>query len=118
MVLGRKISRKLSKQKRSLVEKDECFFYIPLIESLSQLLSNKRIAKLIIRKPKQCDGDIYYDICDGQMFKSDKYFGDHPDALQIIIYHDAVEVCNPLGSQAGKHKLDMFYYTLGMQFQS
>ena len=31
----------------------------------------------------------------------------------IIIYHDALEVCNPLGSHAGTHKLDMFYYTLG-----
>ena len=38
---------------------------------------------------------------------------EHEDAVQIIIYHDAVEVCNPLGSHAGIHKLDMFYYTLG-----
>ena len=113
VVLGKKISRKFWKNKCSLVEKDENFVYIPLIESLCQFLSNKRIAKLIIRKPRQCDRDIYYDICDGQIFRTDKFFSDHPEALQIIIYHDAVEVCNPLGSQAGKHKLDMFYYTLG-----
>ncbi|XP_028415149.1 uncharacterized protein LOC114538196 [Dendronephthya gigantea] len=113
VLLGKKLSRKVWKNKRSLVEKDETFVYIPLIESLCQLLSNKRIAKLVIKKPNQCDRDIYYDICDGQLFRTDKFFSDHPDALQIIIYHDAVEVCNPLGSQAGKHKLDMFYYTLG-----
>ena len=71
MVLGRKIPGNCSK-KKSLVEKDESFFYIPSIESLSQLLSNKQMAKWIIRKPKQCDGDIYYDICDGQIFNSDK----------------------------------------------
>ncbi len=51
--LGKKISRKFWKNKRSLVEKDETFVYIPLIESLRQLLSNKGIAKLIIRKPRQ-----------------------------------------------------------------
>lgn len=113
VVLGKKILRRNWKDKRSLVEKDETFQYIPLIESLCQLLSNTKIAKLIIKKPNQCEDDIYYDICDGQVFRTDNFFTEHPDALQIIIYHDAVEVCNPLGSQAGKHKLDMFYYTLG-----
>ena len=113
IVLGKKISRKNSKNKRLLVEKEETFQYIPLIESLCQLLSNKKIAKVIVRKPNQCDEDIFYDICDGKVFKSDTFFTEHPDALQIIIYHDAVEVCNPLGSQTGRHKLDMFYYTLG-----
>lgn len=28
-----------------------------------------------------------------------------PQALQIIMYHDDVEVCNPLGSYRGVHKL-------------
>ena len=69
VVLGKKISRKFWKNKCCLVEKDENFVYIPLIESLCQLLSNKRIAKLIIRKPRQCDRDIYYD----------KFFSEHPD---------------------------------------
>jgi hypothetical protein len=32
------------------------------------------------------------------------------DALVIIIYHDALEVCNPLGSRAATHNIDMFYY--------
>ena len=57
--------------------------------------------------------DIYYDICDGQVFRTDNFFTEHSDALQIIIYCDAVEDCNPLGSQAGKRELDMFYYSLG-----
>lgn len=56
---------------------------------------------------------VFYDICDGEFFKNDPFFVEHEDAVQIIIYHDAVEVCNPLGSHAGIHKLDMFYYTLG-----
>ncbi|XP_028416857.1 uncharacterized protein LOC114541068 [Dendronephthya gigantea] len=94
IVLGKKISRKNSKNKRLLIEKEETFQYIPLIESLCQLLSNKKIAKVVIRKPNQCAEDIFYDICDGKVFKSDHFFTEHPDALQIIIYHDAVEVCN------------------------
>ncbi|CAB3985931.1 Hypothetical predicted protein, partial [Paramuricea clavata] len=81
VVLGKTISRKFLKNMHPL-EKDENFVHIPLIESLDQLLSNKRIAKLI-RKPWQCDSDIYY----GQIFLTDKFLADHPDALQIIIPH-------------------------------
>jgi hypothetical protein len=33
--------------------------------------------------------------------------------LQIILYSDDVELCNPLGSSKGIHKLTLFYYTLG-----
>ena len=33
------------------------------------------------------------------------------NASCIILYHDELEVCNPLGSNAGVHKLDMYYYT-------
>ena len=96
VVFWKKISRKKWKKKRSLIENDETFQYILLTESLCQLLSNAKIGKLIIRKPNQCQKDIYYDICDGQVFRTDNFFTEHPDALQIIIYHDAVEVCNPL----------------------
>ena len=113
VVLGKKISVKHWKNKRVLVEKDETFIYIPIVESLRQLLSNKKVAKLVIKKPSYCDSGVYYDICDGELFKNDPFFMEHQDAIQIIIYHDAVEVCNPLGSHAGLHKLDMFYYTIG-----
>lgn len=112
-VLGSKIKRVRKKNKRVLVTKEECFIYIPFLDSLAQLFSNKRIAKLIFKKPYHSDTEIFYDICDGEFFKNDTLFKNHEDALIILIYHDALEVCNPLGSHAGVHKLDMFYYTLG-----
>ena len=39
-------------------------------------------------------------------------FRAHPDALQLIIYFDEIEVCNPLGSHAGVHKLGKVAYSL------
>ena len=30
-------------------------------------------------------------------------------ALQVILYYDDVEICNPLGSRTKKHKLGMKY---------
>ena len=40
------------------------------------------------------------------------YFKKHENALCIILYHDELEVCNSLGSNAGVNKLDMYYYTV------
>ena len=56
-----------------------------------------------------------------QFFRTIITFKEHPDALVIILYHDELEICNPLGSKAGTHKVDMFYYTLanfGPKFRS
>lgn len=51
------------------------------------------------------DDDLLGDYCDGSVYKSHPLFSSDPTALQIIIYYDDVEVCNPLGSRAKKHKL-------------
>ena len=45
-----------------------------------------------------------------EVYQSDEYFKEHKDALMIVLYHDELEVCNSLGSKAGVHKVDMFYY--------
>ena len=34
------------------------------------------------------------------------------DSLILVLYHDEVEICNPLGSHATIHKLDQYYYTI------
>lgn len=45
------------------------------------------------------------DYCDGLQFRQSQLFNEDPTALQIQLYYDELEVCNPLGSQAKKHKL-------------
>ena len=45
------------------------------------------------------------DYCDGDLFKSHPLFGEDPCALQIQLYYDEVEFCNPIGSRRGVHKL-------------
>lgn len=53
----------------------------------------------------QCSDQVLADYCDGTYFKSHPLYSHNPKALQIIIYYDDVEICNPLGSRAKKHKL-------------
>ena len=47
------------------------------------------------------------DYCDGESFKVHPLFSRHKESLQILFYYDEVEICNPLGSSRGKHKLGM-----------
>lgn len=45
------------------------------------------------------------DYCDGRLYHTTKLFQEDPCALQIQLYYDEVEVCNPIGSKVKKHKL-------------
>ena len=45
------------------------------------------------------------DYCDAMKYKESILFQEHPCALQIQLFYDELEVCNPLGSKAKKHKL-------------
>ena len=45
--------------------------------------------------------------------RSDPLFSRNPQALQIIVNTDDIEIVNPIGHHTKKHKLTMFYYTLG-----
>ncbi|XP_047140208.1 uncharacterized protein LOC105846398 [Hydra vulgaris] len=63
------------------------FQYIPILEVLSKLVSHEDVYN--------CLGDSY----------------NH--ALQIQLYVDEVELCNPIGAKRGKHKVTAFYFLLG-----
>ena len=111
-LLGKTLKRKKINNKIALCEVNEEFIYIPVLDSLQQLLSNERISKMIFRPKTVRNEDIFYDVHDGSLFKNDNFFIGKKYALELVINHDDLEVCNPLGSKAGKHKVDMFYYSL------
>ena len=50
------------------------------------------------------------DYCDGALYKSHSLYSANTQnpALEVTAYYDDVEVCNPLGSRAKKHKLGMY----------
>ncbi len=53
---------------------------------------------------QRTDG-LYGDVCDAQLVREHPLFEEDPNALQLLIYFDEVEVVNPLGSHRGVHKL-------------
>ena len=49
--------------------------------------------------------NIFGDYCDGKRCREHPLFSTDPVALQIILYYDELELCNPLGSRRKKHKI-------------
>jgi len=56
---------------------------------------------------------VMEDIKDGTCIKQNAIFHEHPSSLSIMLYQDAFEVVNPLGSGKKKHKILAVYMTLG-----
>lgn len=68
---------------------------------------------MINKGQESCKEGFFYDFTDGDIFKSHPLFLKVSTALQLILYTDEIELCNPLGSRANKNKLLLIYYTLG-----
>ena len=62
------------------------------------------ICQQVMNSHSQSD-DKLGDYCDGEQYKTSALFIEDPCALQIQLFYDEVEVCNPIGSKAKKHKL-------------
>jgi len=103
-----------SGSKRRLIEKQDSYQYVPLLQSLEALLSDQSIQEQVQKFPKRIrtDGKME-DYCDGARFKGHCLFSKDQCALQIIAHYDELEVCNPLGSHVKKHKVGVLSYTLG-----
>lgn len=52
--------------------------------------------------PSHSKAGFVNDITDGDILKSHPLFSVRPNALQLILYTDEIELCNPLGSYASK----------------
>lgn len=96
-------------------------FYVPLLKSVEVLLKDEGIyAEVSIHiSVIQTYTHVYVgkkghslfrpgavaDFCDGTYFSNHLIFKKKLAALQVCLYYDNVEVCNPLSSRRGKHKL-------------
>ena len=87
VLLGNKIKivRNKKSNKLKISEKEQCLVYIPLLDSLKQLLGNKRIRSVILKELSLCETGIYCDICDGSLHINDQYFKIHKDSLALPI---------------------------------
>ena len=45
------------------------------------------------------------EFCDGELYRKHSLFSVDRQALQVLLYNDDIEICNPLGSRAKIHKV-------------
>ena len=81
--------------------------YIPVIPMLTKYYDHYSTLPT-----SQQENDVLASYHDSHRFKASEFQREHPSALNLILYHDDIEVANPLGSRAGVHKLTMFYYSI------
>ncbi len=63
-----------------------------------------------VERGHQSRDGILRDFCDGRVFKSHPLFSVVVNSLQMLLYYDDVEICNPLGSSRIKHKQGIYLY--------
>lgn len=97
--------------------RDCSFQYVPILQTIKCLFRDELVCKEHKLTAEYLDEDAsetyFKDISNGLCFKSHNLFKDDPNALRLILYQDAFEICNPLGSSKKKHKIIGVYMTLG-----
>jgi len=95
---------------------NDTFHYIPMLNVLKKFLSHRDVDQHL-QDQLFCVGknklDVLESFCDGKIHATDSFFADNPDALQIHLYLDELELCNPIGAKRGKHKITAVYYLVG-----
>ncbi|XP_077972807.1 uncharacterized protein LOC120330222 [Styela clava] len=91
----------------------ESYQYIPIVDSIKALFKYESIRYQYLNPIDP--GNYLLDIKDGGAFKKNSFFNQEAvlRPLQIILYQDAFEIVNPLGSAKKKHKILATYFTLG-----
>ena len=108
-------------RKRKYQEIDESMMYIPLQPTLLSMLEDNTMLKEVcmhvhtlthklmmcvqVMNPHTNSTGTIATFRDGRMLARNELFASCPKALQINLYYDDVEVCNPLGSKRKIHKL-------------
>ncbi|KAK3920771.1 Sec-independent protein translocase protein TatC [Frankliniella fusca] len=85
--------------------------YIPVIKTLTLIMSNEKMRNLIEAKTPSADG-IIRSYLDGTRAQTHPLVSRHPKILRLQLYWDDIEVVNPLGSKTTIHKIAAFYFSI------
>ena len=105
---------KHSESKRQLIQTTDSYHYVPLLQSLTTLLSDSTVIAEVDHCCNRMHNDgTLEDYCDGYLYQSHPLFSSDKNALQIIAFYDELELCIPLGTHVKTHKVGIVLFTLG-----
>ena len=95
------------------VDQRRSFQYIPLLQSLQEILSHNKLLDKVIegqiaqenREDLHGDHQVYRSFRDGEHYIKNCFVAVEELRISIKLYIDDFEVCNPLGTSRKKHKL-------------
>ncbi|XP_036436901.1 uncharacterized protein LOC118815075 [Colossoma macropomum] len=86
--------------------------YIPMKETLEALLKDLIVWQECTKSVDDASAHDLNDVSDGSVYKSNSLFMESGISLKLILYQDAFEIVNPLGSAKKKYKILRVYFTL------
>ena len=86
------------------------YMYVPLSEPLKAIFSDMYVKEQFLSDYEQ--STMYRDFGDGLKVKTNHLFKLKERSLKLLLYTDAFEIVNPLGSARCKYKILAVYYTL------
>lgn len=91
--------------------------YISIKDTLKSLFRHSSVKEQYqLSKNRTSTNMVVEDVADGKNVKDNQLLNGNPSSLSLILYQDAFEVVNPLGSGKKKHKILGVYMSLG-EFQ-
>lgn len=98
------------------------FEYVPILETIKTELSDPGFWQIYenhnLNKDHICQDGIYRNVCCGSTQRSNTLLQRDPLALQIQLYTDEFEPCDPIKSKSGRHKVENIYNILKCNFFS
>lgn len=92
------------------------FQLIPISKTLIALFSSPEFEKMYIDFNKSnvhnCGNGNFNNFCCGENYKRNFFFKSNPLAIQIKLFTDDFEPCDPLKSKVGVHKITAFYFQI------
>lgn len=86
-------------------------YYISIKETLQVLLKNRQFSSLISNPSKRQRDGLLHDFYDGSNSMNNPII-QLEKTMELVMYFDEAELCNPIGSRSGVHKLGFLYFTL------
>lgn len=112
--LGYRSEIKLKNGQSILKQVPENSSYIPIIKTLTNIISNKNLLNLIETEKlhQHPRNNIIESFTDTETYKNHPFLKKYPRTLRINLYYDGVEMVNSIGSKTGLHSVGLFYFTI------
>lgn len=96
----------------SFLKNENYYHYVPILDTLKRLLSNDQVRQYCQKSKVSKDNSVFCDLSDGLIVKNNSFLYNKSNVISLIMFQDAFEIVNPLGSSRKMFKLVGVYFVL------